>query len=157
MTQADIDSIFSRLERLSLTSSLPTALPDFSHYDLLAAASNSQFIYFTRLSQDPTPNTEEQQYYVPFFTDNFHTLLHEIANYNDLKGGVGDIKGLSLKMEGTEVNGGFTELDLGLNGISSGEEWERALGKLKEMGFGNNPPAEGPDMGEGVVVVVELA
>ncbi|KAF8462949.1 hypothetical protein BDZ91DRAFT_784285 [Kalaharituber pfeilii] len=162
MSTADFNTLFSRLQQLSLTSSLPATLPDPSLYDYLAAASDSQFIYFTRLSRS-TPSSsleqdlDEQQYYVPFFTDNFHTLLHEIANYYELENGVGDIKGLSLKAEGTESDGKFTELDLGLDGIRAPEQWELAKVRLGEMGFGSKTAEGTVQMGEGIVVVVDVA
>lgn len=139
-------------------------------YEYLAASSDSQFIYFTRLSQasggveaataaataaaaaaDPG-----EEYYVPFFTDNFHTLLHEIANYFELPRGVADIRSLSVRAEGTECDGTFTELELGLDAISEEPMWEDAKRRLGEMGFGNKAPEGGMQMGEGVVVVVQL-
>lgn len=158
MSTADINTLFSRLQNLSLTSSLPATLPDISYYDFLASSSDSQFIYFTRLSRVPQNSTETdgQTFYVPFFTDNFHTLLHEIANYYELRNGVADIKGLSVKAEGTESDGKFAELELGLDGINEEGKWDAAKKKLGEMGFGNKVPVGGMQMGEAVVVVVEV-
>lgn len=154
---ADINTLFSRLQNLSLTSSLPATLPDISYYDFLASYSDSQFIYFTRLSRVPpgTAEADDQTFYVPFFTDNFHTLLHEIANYYELRNGVADIKGLSVKAEGTESDGKFAELELGLDGIREEAEWDEAKKKLREMGFGTEASG-GMQMGEAVVVVVEV-
>lgn len=154
----DINTLFSRLQNLSLTSSLPATLPDISYYDFLASSSDSQFIYFTRLSRPPpnTTETDDPTFYVPFFTDNFHTLLHEIANYYELRNGVADIKGLSVKAEGTESDGRFAELELGLDGIKEEGKWNEAKKKLGEMGFGNKVPAGGIQMGEAVVIIVEV-
>lgn len=154
----DFNSLSSRLQNLSLTSSLPATLPDISYYDYLASSSDSQFIYFTRLTRPPSgsSDTEDQAYYIPFFTDNFHTLLHEIANYYELPNGVADIRGLSVKAEGTESDGKFAELELGLDGIKEESGWEVAKKRLGEMGFGNKVPEGGVQMGEAVVVVVEV-
>lgn len=188
----DLETMFTRLQNLSLTSSLPstTSLPDPCMYEYLAASSDSQFIYFTRISQAtgtgtgtttttpaPTPTTptnraignddnnvndddddddDKDAYYVPFFTDNFHTLLHEIANYFELPHGVADIRSLSVKAEGTECDGTFTELELGLDGICGEAMWEEAKRRLGDMGFGNKAPESGMQMGEGVVLIVQL-
>ena len=163
MTPSDLETLFTRLHNLSLTSSLPstTSLPDPSMYEYLAASSDSQFIYFTRLSQasggaEAATADPGEEYYVPFFTDNFHTLLHEIANYFELPRGVADIRSLSVRAEGTECDGTFTELELGLDAISEEPMWEDAKRRLGEMGFGNKAPEGGMQMGEGVVVVVQL-
>ena len=67
-----------------------------------------------------------------------------------------DIKGLSVKAEGTESDGKFAELELGLDGINEEGKWDAAKKKLGEMGFGNKVPVGGMQMGEAVVVVVEV-
>ena len=157
MSATDLTTIFSRLQQLSLTSSLPAILPDISYYEYLALASDSQFIYFTRLSRNHPQDPEDQQFYIPFFTDNFHTLLHEIANYYELDHGVDDIKALTIKAEGTESDGRFAELDLGFDGIKGAEDWEAAKKRLGEMGFGNKVEKGQAQMGEAIVLVVELA
>lgn len=63
---------------------------------------------------------------------------------------------MSIKAEGTESDGKFTELELGLDGIREEGKWEEAKKRLGEMGFGNKIPEGDVQMGEAIVVVVDL-
>lgn len=102
-----------------------------------------------------TMTDDDLNNYVPFFTDHYHSLLHEMAYYYELPNRVADIKALHVRGLGSEVDGSPVELDLGLEGIDGVEKWEAAKKWLAEMGFGAGENGGG-GMGEEVVVVIEV-